>query len=277
MVACYRVLLFAVMWWYEVTHRNRYTYWNYALGTGFYFLLAGAHFFKITYLVDILTRFALPAVYGSAVLVFLFIGIILELNGGWLLLEGTDLGGGTVTVGTAYSADKIIHALPVVDLGLLLLSGYAQVTRRSVFRLCLLDHDCRHVQFAPIWCAKALCASSGSVSQDLLIDATSDICTITGVDCRRPPIFRGDGDGCEGIPRKRRKHLVVYYKLYCYVVPLLLAIFYTIFYDPFYEYPTGVEPWKLGLIGLFLWWTVMHFYVEAVTCPDETTVYMPEQ
>lgn len=156
LVALYRIVVFVSLCIGGIANIQHYTYWNYTFGTVFYTLLALSYLDKKRYLFHVLTQFALPALFGSVMLVFTFISIILVLNGGWMFIESTDLGEGSTSVGVVYAGDKIIHDLPVVDLFLVFMSGYLVEARRSVLLLRISKHySTNPVHFD--WCYLLYC------------------------------------------------------------------------------------------------------------------------
>lgn len=139
-VAAYRFLMVVAMLWLDVIHTNRYTYWNYTLQTAFYVLLSLAYLTRHRGLFHVLGIFVFPLVFGSVTLVSIFIVVILQFNGGWMFIEATKLGTGTLTVGTVHTADALIHFFTFVDLALLLISGYLEAVRYCVSEYVRSDH-----------------------------------------------------------------------------------------------------------------------------------------
>lgn len=120
----YRVGVSVTMAALGVVHLNRYTYWNYLGQTAFYALLGLAVFARSRLLYRNLTLFVLPVVVGSVFFVCFYIIVILQLDSGDLFIAATNVDGGSVSVGTAHTFDYIVHTGPVVDLLILLASGY---------------------------------------------------------------------------------------------------------------------------------------------------------
>lgn len=120
----YRIAVSVVMAALGVVHLNRYTYWNYLGQTAFYALLGLAVFARNRQLYRNLTLFVLPIVVGSVFFVCFYIIAILQLDSGDLFISATNVDGGSVSVGTAHTFDYIVHTGPVVDLLVLLASGY---------------------------------------------------------------------------------------------------------------------------------------------------------
>lgn len=120
----YRVGVSVTMAALGVVHLNRYTYWNYIGQSTFYILLGLAVFARNKTLYEVLTLFVLPIVVGSAFFVCFYIIAILQLDAGDLFISATNVDGGSVSVGTAHTFDYIVHIGPVVDLLVLLASGY---------------------------------------------------------------------------------------------------------------------------------------------------------
>jgi hypothetical protein len=120
----YRVAVSIVMAALGVVHLNRYTYWNYLGQTVFYALLGVAVFARDRLIYRNLTLFVLPVVVGSVFFVSFYILVILQLDEGDLFIAATNVDGGSVSVGTAHTFDYIVHTGPVVDLLVLLASGY---------------------------------------------------------------------------------------------------------------------------------------------------------
>lgn len=128
-----------------IIHQNRYTYWNYTLQTMFYLGLSISQMFRLISLEYWLTVYALPVVYGSVVEVAIFIIIILQLDGGWLMFTATQAGGGPYTLGTIHSADAFVHFFPVFDLFALFISGYLSMAR------CTIRTHLHHLYQKCIW------------------------------------------------------------------------------------------------------------------------------
>ncbi len=105
-------------------HSNRYTYWNYIGQMLFYDLLSIAYVLKGDYFFRFLTLFIFPIVYVSVFFVLFYIMIILQLDGGWLFISATELGGGTLSVGTVHNFDIIIHVFTVISLLFIAFFGY---------------------------------------------------------------------------------------------------------------------------------------------------------
>lgn len=120
----YRVGVSIAMAALGVVHLNRYTYWNYLGQTAFYALLGLAVFARDRILYRNLALFALPVVVGSVFFVSFYIIVILQLDSGDLFIAATNVDGGSVSVGTAHTFDYIVHTGPVVDLLVLMASGY---------------------------------------------------------------------------------------------------------------------------------------------------------
>lgn len=131
-ITALRVAAVAFFFFDGIIHHNRYTYWNYTLQTMFYLGLTISQIFHLHTLEYWLLTYALPLVYGSVVLVAIFIVIILQLDGGWLMFVATQAGGGLYTLGTIHSADAFIHFFPLFDLFALLLAGYLSVARCTI-------------------------------------------------------------------------------------------------------------------------------------------------
>lgn len=136
----YRVAVSVVMAALGVVHLNRYTYWNYLGQTAFYALLGLAVFARSRRLYRNLTLFVLPVVVGSVFFVCFYIIAILQLDSGDLFISATNIDGGSVSVGTAHTFDYIVHTGPVVDLLVLLASGYfVDVRAVAAYALAVLD------------------------------------------------------------------------------------------------------------------------------------------
>lgn len=123
-VVVYRVAVSIVMAALGVVHLNRYTYWNYLGQTAFYALLGLSVFARDRRLYKNLTLFALPIVVGSVFFVCFYIIAILQLDSGDLFIAATNVDGGSVSVGTAHTFDYVVHTGPVIDLLVMLASGY---------------------------------------------------------------------------------------------------------------------------------------------------------
>lgn len=203
-IAVYRFVMVLGMLWLDVIHTNRYTYWNYTLQTAFYVLLSAAYLTRHRGLFHVLGLFVFPVVFGSVTLVSIFIVVVLQFNGGWMLISATNLGEGTLTVGSVHTADALIHFFTFMDLALLLISGYLQAVRYCVSEYMRSSH------FASLPAASVL------------------------------------------------------FRIYYYCCPAAPMLLYTIFYDPFEEYPTGKSPILLSVIGILLDVVVMALLYEAV-------------
>lgn len=133
LITLYRLFVLVGMFWYHIIHTNRYTYWNYAFQTGFYMLLSIAYIWKnASYLFHILSVFVFPIIFGSVVLVFAYIIIILQIGNGWLFVNASTLGTGNVSIGTVHTADAIVHFITVLDLFVVIASGYQTDARWSI-------------------------------------------------------------------------------------------------------------------------------------------------
>lgn len=135
-VCLYRSALLLTMYRMRVLHSNRYTYWSYALESAFYVALALANLAGPAGapLRRLLSVYLFPVVAGTSSIVFAVIVTIVQLNGGWIMIEATVLGTGSVSVGTAHTADVVIHVLTVIDLFVVLLSGHAERIARDSAR-----------------------------------------------------------------------------------------------------------------------------------------------
>lgn len=107
-----------------VVHSNRYTYWNYIFQAAFYLTLWLAYAVKNTYLLRAVTVFVFPTAFGSAFFVFLYIILVLQCDDGEMFVAASNLGGGRLDVGSVHTFDELVHVFPLVQLLLVLLSGY---------------------------------------------------------------------------------------------------------------------------------------------------------
>lgn len=123
-VLVYRVALIIAMLAMGIAHVNKYTYWNYFLQTLFYFVLWLSMLSRYPYLFKMLTLFAFPVVFGSVFFVQFFIEVVLQLDGGDQFISATTLDGGDASVGTVHTFDFLVHTCPVIDLFIVLVSGY---------------------------------------------------------------------------------------------------------------------------------------------------------
>jgi hypothetical protein len=136
----YRVSVSIVMAALGVVHLNRYTYWNYLGQTAFYALLGLSVVARDRFLYRNLTLFLLPIVVGSVFFVCFYIIAILQLDSGDLFIAATNIDGGSVSVGTAHTFDYIVHTGPVVDLLVLLASGYfVDIRAIAAYALAVLN------------------------------------------------------------------------------------------------------------------------------------------
>lgn len=133
-ITLYKLICLVSMSWYHIIHINRYTYWNYTLQTAFYMLLSIAYIWKnASYLFHFLSIFIFPIVFGSVLLVFFYIIVILQANYGWLFVDASNLGTGTVSIGTVHTADAIVHYITAIEFFFILVSGYQNDVRISIF------------------------------------------------------------------------------------------------------------------------------------------------
>ena len=132
-VAFYRLVAVLVLIFAGVANIEHYTYWNYTLQSVFYVLLAISLTFNLPALFHTLSVFFFPMVFGSVFLVFLFIVVVLQLDQGQLFFESTIQGGGQLDVGSVHTGDTLIHFFTVVDMFIVLLSGYFTMARLSLY------------------------------------------------------------------------------------------------------------------------------------------------
>jgi hypothetical protein len=128
-IALYRTAVVIVLFVLGLVWASHYTYWSYILGTIFYITLWIAFAANLPYLFRFLVLIIFPIVFGSVALVFFYIIVILQLDGGALFIGATVFAGGSYGVGTVHSADEILHVLPLFDLMLLLLCGFVKDAR----------------------------------------------------------------------------------------------------------------------------------------------------
>ncbi len=198
----YRVGVSIAMAALGVVHLNRYTYWNYLGQTAFYALLGLAVFARDRLLYRNLTLFVLPVVVGSVFFVCFYIIVILQLDSGDLFIAATNVDGGSVSVGTAHTFDYIVHTGPVVDLLVLLASGY----------------------FVDI---RAIAA-----------------------------------DALRVLHEHREAFL---FRLYYWVVPVLPMALYSVFFNPFQQYPTDTSPYAVMAIAVGIYLPIVLWYHSVVT------------
>lgn len=125
----YRLALFILLIVTGAATIDHYTYWNYAIQTVFYMVLLIGYKLKSTYLLDAITFFVLPSIFGSIFFVFLYIIIVLQFDSGDLFIKATVLDGGKLAVGTVHTMDHILHTFIVIDFLVVMLSGYIKHAR----------------------------------------------------------------------------------------------------------------------------------------------------
>ncbi len=205
-VTLFRLTISVGLFVTKALHSNRYTYWNYLLQTVFYAVLLFAYTRgRKSYLFRILTIYLFPVVFGSVFLVFLFIIIILHISGGWMLVEATTLGTGTLNIGAVHTADAIVHFFTVVDFFIVLVAGYLYDARASIAHF--LEYLNRH----------------------------------------------HDPSHC------------LAYRIYFYLSPAIPMFIYTLFFNPFKEYPTGKSPFLIAVLALIINLLVMIWLYAAMT------------
>lgn len=123
-VLVYRVALMIVMLAMSIAHVNKYTYWNYFGQTFFYFVLWLSMVARYPYLFRLLSLFVFPVAFGSVFFVQFFIEVVLQLDGGEQFISATTLDGGDASVGTVHTFDFLVHTCPVLDMFIVLCSGY---------------------------------------------------------------------------------------------------------------------------------------------------------
>jgi hypothetical protein len=128
-IALYRTALTILMFALGLVHANHYTYWNYIMETIFYVLLWVSYVTYSARLFRLLTLILFPIVFGSAIFVYFYIIVILQLDGGALFIRATVFAGGTHSVGTVHTVDQIVHTFPAIDIIVLLLCGFLQDAR----------------------------------------------------------------------------------------------------------------------------------------------------
>lgn len=198
----YRVGVSVAMAALGVVHLNRYTYWNYLGQTAFYALLGLAVFARDRFLYRNLTLFVLPVVVGSVFFVCFYIIVILQLDSGDLFIAATNVDGGSVSVGTAHTFDYIVHTGPVIDLLVLLASGY------------LVD-------------VRAIAA-----------------------------------DALRVLDKNRETFL---FSLYYWCVPVLPMALYSVFFNPFQQYPTDASPYVVMAIAVGIYAAIVLWNHAVVT------------
>ena len=123
-VLVYRVALVIVMLAMSIAHVNKYTYWNYFGQTFFYFALWLSMVTRYPYLYKLISLIVFPIVFGSVFFVQFFIEVVLQLDGGEQFISATTLDGGNASVGTVHTFDFLVHTCPVLDMFIVLCSGY---------------------------------------------------------------------------------------------------------------------------------------------------------
>lgn len=134
-VLVYRVVLMIVMIAMTIAHVNKYTYWNYFGQTFFYFALWLSMVARYPYLYKVLSLFCFPIAFGSVFFVQFFIEVVLQLDGGEQFISATTLDGGNASVGTVHTFDFLVHTCPVLDMFIVLCSGYLFELRTIVSAL----------------------------------------------------------------------------------------------------------------------------------------------
>src|SRR3989338_5275545 len=97
-VVLYRTVCVFLMFFLEVIHINRYTYWNYLGATAFYIILWLAYVMDNARLFKTLCVWFVPVVFGSVFFVFMYIIVILQLDSGQLFIAATYIDGGLMSV-----------------------------------------------------------------------------------------------------------------------------------------------------------------------------------
>ncbi len=207
-VASFRIIIAIALYSAHIIHRNMYTYWNYVLQTLFYVILAYAfwnrqHRHRFL-LFNVLTTYVFPLVFGSVFLVFLFIIILVDLNGD-LFVDTNDIINGTVDIGRLHTGDTVIHVFTLIDFFIVLTSGYLEAVRGVIIDYIHRLTYAEYVRFLIWW----------------------------------------------------------------YVSPFIPMVAYTIFYNPFEEYPTSLSSAVLIALGIIIGVVVMSWLYLAVSQEDK--------
>jgi hypothetical protein len=118
---------------FRVFDITMFTYVDYLLVTLDYVLLLYA--MRQVWLFKAYVMYILPIIIGTTLSVTISIVVILQSNGGALLLRSSTLNGGTHSLGTIHSAHFIVHFLTTIDLLLVLLFnwGFIKANYRTVY------------------------------------------------------------------------------------------------------------------------------------------------
>lgn len=120
-ICSYRTLIIigGILW--GLFHVNKYTYWNYTISWFFDMILLLGLVIEGPFLYYFLLIFY-PILYGSNFLVFSMIIIIIQLDG-WILIEETVFGVGSLTVGDLHTGDYLVHVLPLLEIYWIVFAG----------------------------------------------------------------------------------------------------------------------------------------------------------
>lgn len=195
---------------------DKFTYWNFTWNALFYSILA--MFFIIhrreypIYASPFLRWLILlvcPLLVGSAFLVCVMIVILIQLNQN-LFMDETDPA--NTPIGLYHTGDWILHNLPMIEIGFLLLSGLDTIWRKCLYQtesICLQQN------------------MRGS-SQQLTSDHHYvDLIRVRTTTTR--PWYQ-----C------LEEHYLVIYFLWSFLSPFLPMSIYGCFFDPYVIYPTNV-------------------------------------
>lgn len=222
-------------------------------------LLIGT-FIQGRYLV-ILSFVFLPIVFGDCILVVFLIRIIIYYND-WPFLEATTFGLGDYTVGLIYAADTIVHTLPILIRGAVLLFGYFTVVR-TIYRFYAYEEQQQDLITDTEYIQQKTQNSPKYQSGTNQINISSSICQskhqhksanqtvlpITTVKCslsRNGEINLSDFEKstCSNSKFTLKPWFTVKLMLWWFFSPLIPLLIYSCFFNPFIEYPTGLTLWQ---------------------------------
>jgi len=134
-VALYRSCIVSLLIGLRVFDGRMFTYLDYLLVTLNYILML--YCMRHVWLFQTFTLYSLPIMIGTTLSVTISIIIILQANGGQLLLASSPLNGGVNSLGTIHTAHSIVHFVTTIDLLLVLLFnwGFIKANYRATYLL----------------------------------------------------------------------------------------------------------------------------------------------
>jgi len=122
LVTLYRMVLVSLLIGFRVFDPKMFTYIDYTLVSLAYLLFLYSA--RTVWLYQLFTLYVLPVIIGTTLSVTVSIVVILQSNGGSLLIGASTLNGGSHSLGTVHTVHTLVHFFTSVDMLLMLLFNW---------------------------------------------------------------------------------------------------------------------------------------------------------